>query len=335
MFFPPINCVNDSLIFFIAALITVGQAVFSHTKGIYSPKYCAPWWNEKCSCARALKRRAKRKLQRHNSVEHLCAYKKATAIFKRTVRRTKREYWRDFCSKLNAQTPLDRVWKIFNSIKGRTPPCNFPLSNSNIFTPQEKTQLMGNFFHSIVGNKILLQNETILQQEIELAIKKKGGEYNKPFSQFELDYILNSLPTKKATGPDDIPYEFLKHLPENCLIHLLHLSNFSYAQGIFMTYLKNCILLPFLKGSKDPSLPESYRPISLLSTIGKVIEKLVHNRLYCYLETHNLLPPTQAGFRQNRSTIDQLAKVGALHTVWLKRKASSTSYLFRHKQSIR
>ena len=154
----------------------MGQAVFSHTKGIYSPKYCAPWWNEKCSSARALKRRAKRRLQRHNSVENLCAYKKATTFFKRTVRRTKREYWRDFCSKLNAQTPLDRVWKIFNSIKGRTPPCNFPLSDNNIFTLQEKTQLMKNFFHSIVGNKIILQNETIIQQEIEVAITKKRRE---------------------------------------------------------------------------------------------------------------------------------------------------------------
>ena len=76
-----------------------------------------------------------------------------------------------------------------------------------------------------------------------------------------------------------------------------------------MTYLKNRILLPFLKGNKDPSLPKSYRPFSLLSAIGKVIEKLLHNRLYWYLETRNLLLPTQARFRQNRSTIDQLASL--------------------------
>ena len=287
----------------------MGLAVFNHTKGIYSPKHCAPWWNEECSSARAQKRRAKRRLRRHNSIKNLCAYKKATAFFKRTVRRTKREYWRDFCSKLSAQTPIDRVWKTFNSIKGRTPPCNFPLSDNTILTPQEKSHLMGNFFHSIVGNKIVLPHENILQEEIEAAIKKKGGDYNKPFSRSELDYVLNSLQQNKATGPDDIPYEFLKHLPENCLIHLLYLSNYSFAKGLFMAYLKNCFLLPFLKGNKDPSIPESYRPISLLSTIGKVIEKLVHNRLYWYLETHELLPPTQAGFRRNRSTIDQLARL--------------------------
>ena len=71
----------------------------------------------------------------------------------------------------------------------------------------------------------------------------------------------------------------------------------------------NCILLPFLKGGKDPSLPASYRPISLLSTIGKVIEKLVYNRFYWYFENFNLLPSIQAGFRQNRSSIDQLARL--------------------------
>ena len=76
-----------------------------------------------------------------------------------------------------------------------------------------------------------------------------------------------------------------------------------------MIYLKSCILLSRLKGSKDPSLPESYRPVSLLSTTGKVVEQLVYNRFYWYLEKHDLIPSIQAGFRQNRSTIDQLARL--------------------------
>ena len=92
---------------------------------------------------------------------------------------------------------------------------------------------MGNFFHSIVGNKIILQNETIIQQEVEVDIREKkgGGEYNEPFSRFELNYALNSLPINKAMEPDDIPYESLKHLPENWLIHLFSPSELVLHKG--------------------------------------------------------------------------------------------------------
>ncbi|CAI6359452.1 unnamed protein product [Macrosiphum euphorbiae] len=63
--------------------------------------------------------------------------------------------------------------------------------------------------------------------------------------------------------------------------------------------------------NQDQHTTEGYRPISLLNTMSKIIEKMVNNRLIWYLEKHNLLSPHQHGFRKNRSTNDILV---SLHT---------------------
>ena len=116
----------------------------------------------------------------------------------------------------------------------------------------------------------------------------------------ELDKVLGNLPKGKATGKDDIPYEFLKNLPINGKEFLLNICTDTLLQEYFPKDLKHQLILPFIKADKDPSLPESYRPISLLSTIGKVIEKMMYNRMYWYFETNKLLPEYQAGFRKRR-----------------------------------
>jgi hypothetical protein len=66
-------------------------------------------------------------------------------------------------------------------------------------------------------------------------------------------------------------------------------------------------IIPILKKGKDPKLPESYRPIALTSIIAKTVEHMINNRLKSFLGTNSLLNEHQAGFRSNRSTIDQAA----------------------------
>ena len=67
------------------------------------------------------------------------------------------------------------------------------------------------------------------------------------------------------------------------------------------------IMLP--KPGKDLTKPTSYRPISLLPAIGKVFERIIASRLSTYLEKANYFDENQAGFRKNRSTLDQLFKL--------------------------
>ena len=82
---------------------------------------------------------------------------------------------------------------------------------------------------------------------------------------------------------------------------LTEIFNLSFSTGSFPSSLKVAKVIPVHK--KDSKLLHpNYRPISLLSNIDKIIEKLMHKRLIMFLEQHKILFSQQFGFRQNLST---------------------------------
>ena len=112
----------------------------------------------------------------------------------------------------------------------------------------------------------------------------------------------------KASGPDLISPRLLK---EGAIVLARPFSvifNGSLQQGYFPPAWKTAnVSLVHKKDEK--SLPSNYRPISLLSSPGKVMERCVHKHLYNYVTSHQLLTPLQSGFVQGDSTTYQL-----LHT---------------------
>ena len=77
----------------------------------------------------------------------------------------------------------------------------------------------------------------------------------------------------------------------------------------FLPYGKKATIIPIHKKGKDKKDPNSYRPISLLSCLGKVLERVINRRLISFLEERKILSPTQTGYRKHRSTEDQLALI--------------------------
>ena len=127
-----------------------------------------------------------------------------------------------------------------------------------------------------------------------------------PFSMKELKDALKKVKTKKAPGPDGITEEMLKHLGA-CSRAVLHkIFNHSWMKGVVPAVWKEAIVIPVPKKGKDKKNPRSYRPISLLSCVGKLLERMVNRRLINHLESNNVLSPTQTGYRKFRSTEDQL-----------------------------
>ena len=82
----------------------------------------------------------------------------------------------------------------------------------------------------------------------------------------------------------------------------------SFSSGIFSDMLKVAKVLPLHKGGSSQDL-NNFRPISLLSIFDKIIEKLMHKRLYDFLEHHDILFENQFGFRKNNSTIHALIEI--------------------------
>ena len=110
------------------------------------------------------------------------------------------------------------------------------------------------------------------------------------------------------TGPDEIHYQMLKHLPENSLETLLNIFDYIWTTGKFPEDWTYETIKPFPKPGKDPAA-NNYRPIALTSCLCKTLERMINKRLTWFLESNNHILRFQSGFRSHRSTTDNLIRL--------------------------
>jgi len=117
----------------------------------------------------------------------------------------------------------------------------------------------------------------------------------------EIISISNSLTNKSSAGHDNIPLDIMKFCISYIAQPLSMIVNKLFAEGCVPTSLKIARVCPVFK-TGDKSCIINYRPISILPSFSNIFEKLVYNRLSCYLEKHCILSKCQFGFRRNHST---------------------------------
>ena len=127
-------------------------------------------------------------------------------------------------------------------------------------------------------------------------------------SPHEVESILKSLQLGKASGPDEISNHILKKLATPLSGPLSNLFNFSLATCKVPLLWKEANVTPIFK-KDDPYVVSNYRPISLLSAVGKVLERVVHKHLFNYIRDHEILSALQSGFIPGDSTVNQLVDV--------------------------
>ena len=145
----------------------------------------------------------------------------------------------------------------------------------------------------------------------------------------EITAILAGCSASSAPGDDEIPFSFLKALGEPVIQALTHLTNVSLKLEHLPPFLKRARTIVIKKPGKDSyEIPGAWRPIALLKTIGKVIEKVVAKRIREAAEAENLLPPQQMGARAGRSTSTALELLTCMvRTIWREHKGQVESLL--------
>ena len=104
-----------------------------------------------------------------------------------------------------------------------------------------------------------------------------------PTSKAEIDAIISLLNNNKSTGPNSIPLEILKLTQNEVSQYVAHIFNLSFKTGVFPDSLKIAEVIPFHK--KDSKLIVSICwPMSILSNLDKILEKLMHIRLMKFLD---------------------------------------------------
>jgi hypothetical protein len=137
----------------------------------------------------------------------------------------------------------------------------------------------------------------------------------KSTTTFEINEIINSLKLKDSHGYDEVSMRVLKISTPYIISPLNYIFNKTSATGILPDRLKFSEVKPiFKKGDKTDFT--NYRPISLLTSFSKIIEKIIYRRLFEHLLINNVLVKEQSGFRENSSTTD-MATQGLLNTILL------------------
>lgn len=126
-----------------------------------------------------------------------------------------------------------------------------------------------------------------------------------PTTPEEIKKTINSMKNKRAATDDGISVKILENLPNEALATLSDVVNISFQTGLFPSCFKVAKVIPLYKGG-DRSSPSNYRPISLLSTLSKVVESLVKRRLMEFIARHAILSTDQYGFQPNRNTSDAM-----------------------------
>ena len=104
--------------------------------------------------------------------------------------------------------------------------------------------------------------------------------------------------------------------------------NLIFLRGFFPSAWRKAIVIPILKQNSDPKDPSSYRPISLISCLSKILEGIINRRLVWFLERNNILDINQNGFRIGRSTLDNITTlVTEIQQAFLEKKYHITVFL--------
>ena len=124
----------------------------------------------------------------------------------------------------------------------------------------------------------------------------------------EITNHINQLDSKKSAGHDGFTAKFLKVSSPIIVDSLTEIFNNSISTGNYPDEMKIAKCIPIYKKGKRND-PSNYRPISILSTINKIFEKILYTRLYKYLTKFDILYNYQYGFRKNHSTIQALIEI--------------------------
>ena len=121
----------------------------------------------------------------------------------------------------------------------------------------------------------------------------------------EVEFVLKTLQLGKAVGSDEINNRTLRELAHDLSSPICSLLNQSLRLGIFPDIWKDALVCPIPKGGNSASV-SNYRPVSLLSCLEKVPERVVFKHLFNHFRDNGILSPLQSGFIPGDSTTNQL-----------------------------
>ncbi len=243
--------------------------------------------------------RQRNKLQRKfykKTITYGDAFRSLRNRISQMIRTAKANY---FKSKLTeASGNCKRTWAVINTILGRK------AKSSHSITATHETQSVPDVFNTHFVNISKDLAAKISQPSSPFSSYLPNPNVNtlhlRPVTETELLNIIENS-RDNAAGYDELPMQVIKKVATVLCPILTHVFNISISTGVFPEKMKLARVTPIYK-SGPSSKPVNYRPISVLISLSKLLERALYNRLMDFITENNILSPSQYGFRPKRST---------------------------------
>ena len=279
----------------------------------YKKQIRDPWITKGILTSLARQKKMYREQLHSKSAVSTHKYRKYRNLLKSTIRKSKQVYLHDKCVEFRQDSR--KLWKLVNKIIGKNNNKTETIDSLRVDSilkhdPDSITNGLCTFFSNIgetYATKIG-QPETNINEYIEQIDPNPQSLFFSPTTRHEVKELILKLPQKMSSGHDNISNVLLKKLCTSIASPLSIIFNKSLEEGLFPEDMKMADVVPLFK-SKDRSECTNYRPISLLLTISKLLEKIVYRRTYKFLERHDNLYVSQYGFREGHSCENAISEL--------------------------
>lgn len=282
------------------------------------------------------------KLQKQSNIDPENITKKITFTRYRNflnnlIKKTKRNYERNLIN--NSLKNNKQLWQNIKKLTYTAKNKSSFTELSNIKpTPLESANYVNDFFTNIgknLANDILSSHTT--SAEIDNYIRTLPGQ-PQSFTLLETDIaevvaIIRNLKPDSAPGWDNISTRFIQYTCNYISPIIVHLVNVCFETSTFPTVLKTSIVTPIHKGG-DVDDVNNYRPISVITVLAKILEKILNGRLINYLNKYKILSNSQFGFRNGVSTEDAVSSLTSTVTKNLDNGVKSISCFLDLKKAF-
>ena len=272
-----------------------------------------PFWNEDLQKLKENREDLRKKAEYTKDPKDVQKWRHSATATKRAILAAKRECFNKFICKIDYKKDSSKTYSFLNKLqnKHRKPQKEPIIVDNKLLESDAET---ANAFAKYYSNSqkkpayVIRHERNIKKENIHVAScpDNISNIFTENFSPTELDIAISQLKPRKAPGEDNIFTEYLQHMGEKARKTMLTLFNKVWNSTVPAQW-KKATVIPVLKKYKPHGDISNYRPISLTSIVAKTMERMVNNRLNWYLETNNLIHHAQAGFRQHRSTEQQVA----------------------------
>jgi hypothetical protein len=224
-------------------------------------------------------------------------YKNFSRIYYKTVRAAKKLHYSRLLA-TNAKN-AKKTWNIFNELLGRNKSCETVEKinvDGRVITDSAEIATEFNGFFTSIGKKISnsippteKQPEDYIDYGREIPLLNLGNT-----TPEHVKKVINKLASKNSCDVNGVSTRMIKTVGNEIAEPLSHIFNLSLTNGKFPTQLKKCRVIPIYKAG-DHAECDNYRPISLLSSISKILEKIVAEKLIEHLLSNDLLYLHQYG----------------------------------------